>query len=85
MRKGPVLGRSWTNGGHIATFPDVITTLSQDMEPLSVGELEVGMKVHVLHVAKNLIPIGAGLLDPAIYVHPEKVMGINLTDYALGS
>lgn len=71
------------DGTRLATFPDVITTLSQQMEPLSVGELQVGMRVHVLHVAKTLIPIGAGLLDPAIYVHPEKVMGINLTDYAL--
>ncbi|MBK4217960.1 DUF917 family protein [Paracoccus caeni] len=71
------------DGTRLATFPDVITTLSPQMEPLSVGELRVGMRVHVLHVAKTLIPIGAGLLDPAIYAHPEKVMGINLTDYAL--
>ncbi len=74
---------SAADGSRLATFPDVITTLSQEMEPLSVGELRVGMKVHLLHVAKALIPVGAGLMDPAIYVHPEKVMGINLTDYAL--
>ncbi|MDH0616665.1 MULTISPECIES: DUF917 family protein [unclassified Agrobacterium] len=71
------------DGRRLATFPDVITTLSQEIEPLSVGELKVGMKIHLLHVPKTLIPIGAGLMDPAIYVHPEKVMGINLTNYAL--
>ncbi|WP_180900239.1 DUF917 domain-containing protein [Martelella soudanensis] len=71
------------DGRRIATFPDVITTLSPEAEPLSVGELKVGMKIHVLHVPKALLPISTGVLDPAVYIHPEKVMGIDLTSYAL--
>jgi len=70
-------------GTRLATFPDIITTLSPQMEPLSVGELRVGMRVHVLHVPKNLVPLSAGVLDPAVYVHPEKVMGIDLASHAL--
>ncbi|WP_319532281.1 DUF917 family protein [uncultured Cohaesibacter sp.] len=70
-------------GERLATFPDIISTLSQDAMPLSVGELEVGMKVHVLHVPKGLLPLGAGVLDPAVYPHPEKTLGIELARYAL--
>ena len=71
-------------GGHrIASFPDVITTLSTEAEPLSVGQLEVGMRVHILHVPKTLIPLGAGVLDPAVYPSVEKAMGIDLASYAL--
>lgn len=70
-------------GNRLATFPDIITTLSQDALPLSVGELEPGMRIHVLHVPKTLIPLGAGVLDPAVYPHCEKVMGIDLQRYAL--
>ena len=43
-------------GTRLATFPDVITTLDKDGEPLSVGQLHVGMTVHVLHVPKAIIP-----------------------------
>lgn len=70
-------------GGRLASFPDVITTLSQDAEPLSVGQLEVGMHVHVLHVSRRVIPLGAGVLDPAVYPPVEKAMGIDLARYVL--
>lgn len=71
-------------GGHrIASFPDVITTLSTAAEPLSVGELKVGQRVHLLRVAKDVIPLGAGVLDPAVYPPVERAMGIELAKYAL--
>ncbi|MFD2172677.1 DUF917 domain-containing protein [Rhodobacter lacus] len=70
-------------GNRIASFPDVITTLSTAAEPLSVGELREGMRVHVLHVPKTLLPLGAGVLDPAVYPPCEKAMGIALAPYAL--
>ncbi|MFB2533000.1 DUF917 domain-containing protein [Paracoccus sp. p4-l81] len=70
-------------GNRIASFPDVITTLSPDAEPLSVGQLQVGMRIHILHVSKTVIPLSASVLDPTVYPHCEKLMGIDLATYAL--
>jgi DUF917 family protein len=70
-------------GTRLATFPDVITTLSPEGEPLSVGQLAVGMKVFVLHVPKTIIPLASSVLDPTVYPSVEKAMGIDLVSYAL--
>ena len=70
-------------GNRIASFPDVITTLSQEAEALSVGQLQPGMKIHVLHVPKTIIPLSASVLDPAVYPPCERAMGIELAKYAL--
>lgn len=71
------------SGTRLASFPDVITTLSETAEPLSVGQLREGMRIHVLHVPKTVIPLGAGVLDPAVYPPCERAMGIELAKYAL--
>ncbi|WEK51363.1 MAG: DUF917 family protein [Candidatus Kaistia colombiensis] len=68
-------------GTRLATFPDVITTLDKDGEPLSVGQLHVGMTVHVLHVPKAIIPLSAGVLDPSVYPPVEAAMGIEIARY----
>ncbi len=70
-------------GARLATFPDVITTLSTAGEPLSVGELHVGMRVLVLHVPKTIIPLASSVLDPSVYPPVEKAMGIEIARYAL--
>ena len=72
------------DGKRLATFPDVITTLSPEGEPLSVGQLEVGMRIFVLHVPKTIIPLASSVLDPTVYPSVEKAMGIELARYALG-
>jgi uncharacterized protein len=66
-----------------ATFPDVIATLSDDAEPMSVGQLAVGMNVHLLHVPKTLLPLASGVKDPAVYPFVERAMGIDIARYAL--
>ncbi|KAB0676416.1 DUF917 domain-containing protein [Aureimonas leprariae] len=71
------------DGHRLATFPDVVTSLSPEGEPLSVGQLRVGMPVLVLHVPKSIIPLGAGVLDPSVYPPVEKAMGIAIARYAL--
>ena len=72
-------------GARIATFPSVITTLSAEGEPLSVGQLHEGMQVHVLHVPKDIIPLSASVLDPSVYPPVEKAMGIEIAKYVFGS
>ncbi|AJY45226.1 DUF917 domain-containing protein [Martelella endophytica] len=70
-------------GNRIATFPDVITTLSPEGEPLSVGQLQEGMTIFVLHVPKTVIPLSSSVKDPAVYPPVEKALGISIADYAL--
>ena len=71
------------SGKRLATFPDIISTLSPDGEPLSVGQMEVGMPVFLLHVPKTLIPLSSSVKDPSVYPICEKALGISIADYAL--
>ncbi len=71
------------DGTRVATFPAVITTLSEEGEPLSVGQLKGGMHVFLLHVPKEIIPLSASVLDPTVYPPVEKAMGIEIARYAL--
>jgi len=72
-------------GTRVATFPSVITTLSPDGEPLSVGQLQAGMHIFILHVPMEIIPLSASVLDPTVYPSVEKAMGIEIARYALGT
>ncbi len=71
-------------GNRLATFPDIISTLSPDGEPMSVGQLQVGMPVFLLHVPKTIIPLSSSVMDPSAYPIVEKALGIGIADYALG-
>ncbi len=71
-------------GNRLATFPDIISTLSPEGEPMSVGQLEVGMSVFLLHVPKTIIPLSSSVKDPSVYPIVEKALGISIADYALG-
>lgn len=71
------------DGTRLATFPDVITTLSPDGEPLSVGQLAPGMRVFVLRVPKSVIPLSSSVKDRSVYPIVEKALGIRIADFAL--
>ncbi|RIX99690.1 DUF917 family protein [Aureimonas flava] len=71
------------DGRRVATFPDVLTTLSPDGEALSVGQLEVGMPVFLLHVPKALLPLSSSVKDPAVYPVVEAALGIPIAAHAL--
>lgn len=71
-------------GERIASYPDVITTLDVNGVPMSVGEVEEGMELLVLRIAREVIPLSSSVTDPSVYPSVEKALGINLTDYALG-
>lgn len=71
-------------GGHrLATFPDIISTLSPDGEPMSVGQLQPGMRVFLLHGPKTIIPLSSSVKDPSVYPIAETALGISIADYAL--
>jgi DUF917 family protein len=72
------------NKKRLASYPDVIATLNPDGAPISVGEISEGMELLVLRIAKGVIPLSSSVTDPSVYGVCEKVLGINLTDYALG-
>lgn len=69
------------NGERVATYPDVITTLDTNGNPVSAGNVRVGMEILVLHVDRSHLPLSSSVTDPAVYPPVEKALGINLTDY----
>ena len=71
------------DGERIATYPDIITTLTPEGVPVSAGRLAQGMPVHILHVPKERIPLSASVLDPSVYPCVERALGIDIASYAL--
>jgi uncharacterized protein len=71
-------------GQRLATYPDVITTLTTAGNPISAGRVEVGMEIHVLRVAKEHLPLSSSISDPAVYPVVDKTLGIDISTYALG-
>jgi DUF917 family protein len=71
------------SGHRVATYPDVITTLNEQGQPVSAGKLREGMQVHILHVPKTKIPLSASVKDPTVYPVVEKALGIPIARYAL--
>jgi DUF917 family protein len=70
-------------GGRLATYPDVITTLTVAGAPISAGRVEVGMQLHVLRVAKQHLPLSSSITDPAVYPIVDTTLGIDISSYAL--
>jgi uncharacterized protein len=68
----------------LASYPDVIATLDPNGVPVSVGEINEGVELLVLRIAKDVIPLSSSVTDPSVYGVCERALGINLTDYALG-
>ena len=49
------------DGERVATYPDVITTLTPAGVPVSAGRLTEGMPVRILHVPKERIALSASV------------------------
>lgn len=71
------------NGRRVATFPDVLTTLTPEGLPVSVGHVEPGMELVVLHIPKSRIPLSASVLDHSVYPVVERALGIPIASFAL--
>ncbi len=71
------------DGNRLATFPDVITTLNTDGQPVSVGHVDVGKMLHLFHIPKAHLPLSSSVLDPSVYPIVEAALGISIATYAL--
>ncbi len=72
-------------GERLATYPDVIATLDSNGEPVSSGDVREGMRLHVLRVAREHLPLSSSVTDPSVYPVVEKALGIDISTYALGA
>jgi DUF917 family protein len=71
-------------GERLATFPDVLTTLSNATGRIvSIADIREGDEVSVLHVPKANVPLGDGVKEPSVYPEVEAMLGKPLADYAL--
>jgi uncharacterized protein len=71
-------------GERLATFPDVIATLSLvDGRPVSIADIADGDQVAVLRVDKAHVPLGAGVREPSVYPEVEAMLGKPLAAHAL--
>jgi len=73
-----------SGGRRLATYPDVITTLTTAGTPVSAGRVAVGMDLHVLRVAKQHLPLSSSVTDPSVYPIVDNTLGIDVSTYALG-
>ncbi len=72
------------DGERVATFPDLIVTLSpRDGIPTAASRLEAGEEVVVVAVPGRKIPLGAGVRDASVYTEVERMIGKDLVSYAL--
>ena len=72
------------DGARLATYPDVIATLDDEGVPVSSGHIKVGMRLRILRVSKDKLPLSSSITDPSVYPVVEKALGINISNYALG-
>jgi uncharacterized protein len=71
-------------GERLATFPDVIATLSAaDGRPVSIADIGEGQEVAILAVDKSRVPLGAGVKEPSVYPEVEEMLGKPLAELAL--
>jgi DUF917 family protein len=71
-------------GERLATFPDVLTTLSRATGRIvSIADIRVGEEVAVLHVPKANVPLGDGVKEPSVYPEVEAMLGKPLAEFAL--
>ncbi|EAI6361338.1 DUF917 family protein [Campylobacter coli] len=68
----------------VSTYPDVITTLDKNAEPISAGHIKKGDEIYIFNINKNQIPLSSSIKDKSVYDKVEKTLNIKIADYALG-
>jgi hypothetical protein len=63
----------------VATYPDVITTLSVDTgRPVSIADIKDGDEVAVFHVHRDRLPLSSSTRDRLALKEVEQIMGVEL-------
>ena len=63
----------------VATYPDVITTLSlKSGRPASIAEIAEGDQVAVFHVHRQRLPLSSSTRDRIALAEVEQIMGVEL-------
>ena len=63
----------------VATYPDVITTLSlKSGRPASIAEIAEGDEVGVFHVHRRRLPLSSSTRDRIALAEVEQIMGVEL-------
>ena len=69
-------------GQRLATFPDLIATLSADeIRPLTSAEIEDGQEVLLIQVTKEKLRLGAGMRRPELFRVAEEAVGKEMVRY----
>lgn len=69
-------------GERLATYPDVITTLSvEDGRPVSVADMAEGREVAVFAVDRSALPLSSSTRDVFALEEVERIMGVELVRY----
>ncbi len=67
------------DGLRVATYPDVIATLSlEDGRPVSIAEMTAGREVAIFVVDQSRLPLSSSTRDRFALEEVEKIMGITL-------
>ena len=70
------------DGTRLATYPDVIATLSlEDGRPVSIAEMTEGREVALFAVDQSLVPLSSSTRDRFALEEVEKIMGIALVGH----
>ncbi len=73
-------------GQRLATFPDLITTLSAtEPVPVSSAEIREGQQVLVITVPRQHLKLGGGMRQPELFVPAEQAVGKDLIRYAFSA
>ena len=63
----------------VATYPDVIATLSLDSgRPVAIADIEEGDEVAVFHVHRGHLPLSSSTRDRTALAEVEQIMGVEL-------
>jgi DUF917 family protein len=63
----------------LATYPDVITTLSHKTgRPATISEIKEGDEIAVFHIHRKQLPLSSSTRDRVALAEVEEIMGVDL-------